>query len=309
MAITQNIYTGDGATVLYSFTFEYLAESDVKVTLDGSITTAYTFANPTTIQFNTAPAIGVTIRIFRDTFIDTLTAQFFPGSAIKAEDLNNNFTQNLYVTQEIANYAFRTDGLNPMVGNLDMNGYKIINLQSNPTNDNDAVNKLYVDTKLGISGPPGYTNWSLTASGGETVVGTTGPVLEYQVGKEQVYLNGSLQKRNTDYTADNGRTITFTPALTAGDIVMVRCVNYLAADPSSSYDYSRWTYTASGGEVSLSGGSPSLSYSINREQVFLNGALLQRGIDYTATDGTSISILGSPLLNGDMVEVHSHNSI
>jgi len=100
MATTQNLYTGDGSTTNYSFTFEYLKQSDVKVTLDTVATTAFTFANATTLSFTTAPANGVAIRIFRDTAIDTLSSTFFPGSAIKAEDLNQNFTQSLYVTQE-----------------------------------------------------------------------------------------------------------------------------------------------------------------------------------------------------------------
>jgi len=100
MAITQTTYTGNGSTTNYSFTFEYLKQADVKVTLDTVSTTAFTFANATTLAFTTAPASGVAIRIFRDTAIDTLSSTFFSGSAIKAEDLNQNFTQNLYVTQE-----------------------------------------------------------------------------------------------------------------------------------------------------------------------------------------------------------------
>ena len=100
MATTQNTYTGNGSATNYSFTFEYLKQSDVKVTLDTVATTAFTFANATTIAFTSAPANGVAIRIFRDTAIDLLSATFFPGSAIKAEDLNQNFTQSLYVTQE-----------------------------------------------------------------------------------------------------------------------------------------------------------------------------------------------------------------
>jgi len=100
MAITQTTYTGNGSTTNYSFTFEYLKQADVKVTLDTVATTAFTFANATTLAFTSAPANGVAIRIFRDTTIDTLSSTFFPGSAIKAEDLNQNFTQNLYVTQE-----------------------------------------------------------------------------------------------------------------------------------------------------------------------------------------------------------------
>jgi hypothetical protein len=100
MAVTQNTYTGDGATVLFSFTFPYLETTDIKVSVNGTITTAYTLANATTIQFNTAPANGAAIRIYRVTDDAALAAQFYPGSAIRSQDLNDNFTQNLYVTQE-----------------------------------------------------------------------------------------------------------------------------------------------------------------------------------------------------------------
>ena len=100
MATTQNTYTGDGSTTNYSFTFEYLDQSDVKAELDGTATTAFTFVNATTLGFNTAPGNGVDIRIFRDTSTETLKATFFPGSAIKAEDLNTNFQQNNFASQE-----------------------------------------------------------------------------------------------------------------------------------------------------------------------------------------------------------------
>jgi hypothetical protein len=100
MATTQNTYTGNGSTVLYSFTFPYLENTAIKVSLNGVITTAYTLANATTIQFTTAPANGAAIRIFRVTDDATLAATFYPGSSIRSQDLNENFTQNLYVTQE-----------------------------------------------------------------------------------------------------------------------------------------------------------------------------------------------------------------
>lgn len=103
MATTSNSYTGNGSTTNYSITFEYLKQDDVKASLDGTATTAFTFANATTLSFNSAPASGAAIRIFRDTDIDSLKATFFPGSAIKAEDLNDNFTQNNFATQETDN--------------------------------------------------------------------------------------------------------------------------------------------------------------------------------------------------------------
>ena len=109
MAVTENNFTGNGSTTSYSFTFQYVDEDDIKVSLDGVITTAYTLANATTVLFNTAPANGVAIRIYRDTNIDTLKTTFFAGSAIRAQDLNNNALQNNYKIQEIANNTWDSE--------------------------------------------------------------------------------------------------------------------------------------------------------------------------------------------------------
>ena len=80
-AVTQNDYTGNGSTTNYSFTFPYLKASDVKCSLDAVDTTAFTLANATTVQFNTAPTNGAKIKIFRETSVDNLTATFYAGSA------------------------------------------------------------------------------------------------------------------------------------------------------------------------------------------------------------------------------------
>jgi len=101
MAVTENTYTQSGSTTNYSFTFPYLKQSDVKVTVAGAASTAWTFHNATTVKFNTAPANGAAIRIYRETADTNLSATFYAGSAIKSQDLNDNFTQNLYVTQEV----------------------------------------------------------------------------------------------------------------------------------------------------------------------------------------------------------------
>ena len=101
MANTFVEYTGNGSTTNYSFTFEYIKQAEVKVTLDGTASTAFTFANATTLSFTTAPASGVKIRIYRETDVSSLKATFFAGSAIKAEDLNDNFTQNNFAVEEL----------------------------------------------------------------------------------------------------------------------------------------------------------------------------------------------------------------
>jgi hypothetical protein len=99
-ASIENLYVGDGSTVLYSFTFPYIEESDVLVTLDGASTTQFSIVNATTVELVSAPAAGVVIRIYRSTSADDPKAIFYPGSAIRGQDLNANFEQNLYVIQE-----------------------------------------------------------------------------------------------------------------------------------------------------------------------------------------------------------------
>jgi hypothetical protein len=105
MAITENTYTGNGTTTSYSFSFPYIKKEDVKVTLDTIGTTDFTInANtPTQVDFNTAPGNNVVIRIYRETDTAFTSSTFFPGSAIRAQDLNKNFEQSLFIGQEEAN--------------------------------------------------------------------------------------------------------------------------------------------------------------------------------------------------------------
>jgi hypothetical protein len=152
MATTQNTFTGDNSTTLFSFTFPYLEESHVKVSLDGVVqaTTTYSFANATQISFNTAPGTGVAIRIFRETDTDAPKATFFAGSSIRSQDLNDNASQLLYATQETVNRRLdRTGGT--MSGELDMGTNKIVNLGT-PTATADGSTKGYVDSTIGTAG-------------------------------------------------------------------------------------------------------------------------------------------------------------
>lgn len=73
----------------------------------------------------------------------------------------------------------------------------------------------------------------------------------------------------------------------------------------------RWTKTATAGQTVASGLSNSavtLTYTIGSEQVFLNGTLLVRGSDYTATTGTSVTF-SSALAASDVIEVVSFGSM
>ena len=145
MATTSNTYTGNGSTTLFSITFPYLDTSDIDVYLNGTlqtITTQYTFANATTVEFVAAPANGAVILLDRSTDDSDNPATFFPGSSIKAADLNENFDQTLYVVQELGNQLSNkvNKSGDTMTGQLAMSGNRIINV-GNPVNLQDVATK------------------------------------------------------------------------------------------------------------------------------------------------------------------------
>jgi hypothetical protein len=67
----------------------------------------------------------------------------------------------------------------------------------------------------------------------------------------------------------------------------------------------RWQKTATGGQTALTGAddtSQTLSYQAGLEQVFKNGILLRLGVEYTATNGTLIT-LATGATAGDKIQV------
>ena len=75
-----------------------------------------------------------------------------------------------------------------------------------------------------ISSTADIYRYRYTATGGETSksgIDDNGLTLSYIVGKEQVYLNGVLLARTTDYVATNGTSIASLGALASGDILDV----------------------------------------------------------------------------------------
>jgi hypothetical protein len=77
---------------------------------------------------------------------------------------------------------------------------------------------------------------------------------------------------------------------------------------TGSQQFQRFRFVASGGETTISGADADgaiLAYTAGLEQVILNGAVLVRGQDYTATDGTTISGLSPALVASDVLEVFS----
>ncbi len=99
MATTTQTFSGTGSQTQFSIAFPYRDTADVKATIDAVVTTAFSVSG-STVTFNSAPANGAAVIIFRRTSNDTIESDFQSGSALRAVDLNNNFEQVLFVTQE-----------------------------------------------------------------------------------------------------------------------------------------------------------------------------------------------------------------
>ena len=122
----QTIQAGNGSKTQFSFDFPYIFKSEIhvyfwnattkeydeKLTTDSTYPWRITDANPTIVEFTgTAPPSPATpvdpgeptvdnVKIRRITKIDDIRALFNPGSAIRSDDLNNNFEQLRYAIEE-----------------------------------------------------------------------------------------------------------------------------------------------------------------------------------------------------------------
>jgi hypothetical protein len=76
-----------------------------------------------------------------------------------------------------------------------------------------------------------------------------------------------------------------------------------SAGASAAITYS---YSATASQTTFSGAdlnSLTLAYTIGAEQVYLNGVLLVRTSDYTATDGTSVVLASGAVVNDTLLVV------
>ena len=117
MATTFVDYTGDG-NATKSFSFPSIKEADIKVDVDGVIKTSgnhynitsYTTTGGGNVVFTSGniPASPASIRIYRDTDVDSAKATFTAGSSVKAADLNANHEQLMFAAQEEQNQTIQT---------------------------------------------------------------------------------------------------------------------------------------------------------------------------------------------------------
>ena len=163
-----------------------------------------------------------------------------------------------------------------------------------------------------------FTRWSKTYSGSATLISGTDDnsfSLNYTPGLEQIFINGILQDPS-NYTATSGSSIVLDEAVVNNDVVEVVAVqsfNIANAYTKAEIDqkvsnYTRWTKTMGASATTISGlddSSLTLSYTVGKEEIFVNGILLTKTTDYTATSGSTV-VLVEAVSSGDIVEIKSH---
>ena len=320
--VTAVTATGSGATKTITIS------GGGSGTLDSSLTTA--LIDSSYVQARQAAGAGFTVQDEASALSTLATTLNFTGAGVTASGTGATKTVNIpggsstgsFQSDRITITEFTADsgqttfsGLDYTVGKTQvfLNGIQLVN-----TSDYTATNGSSI--VLGSGADSGntvtvishklqdqlftaatnitnyfYTNTlvadsSVTSFGGADDAGNT---LAYTPGKLQVYLNGIFLKDSDDYTASNGSNVVLTQAADSDDVISI--VTYITENTTGGATrIDNFYYTADSGQTAFTGTDDdgnTLSYTADRLQVYLNGILLRDSADYTATNGSTITLI------------------
>ena len=182
-----------------------------------------------------------------------------------------------------------------------------------PTLDNDGnaliTGAIYWDTSANamfawsgsawasISSTAAIYRYRYTATGGETSksgADDNGLTLTYLVGKEQVYLNGILLVRTTDYNATSGTSITGLAALAAGDILEI--ITFTAFDLATAIQQS--IFTAKGDVLVATSAGVAGKVAVGTNGQYLQAdSTTATGLKWSTVSGYSAPTIGSTTIS------------
>ena len=182
------------------------------------------------------------------------------------------------------------------------------------------------------SSPTDQQVFTDTASGNQFIYYSTPGV--WKNIKTTPVASTTISETVDSFTGD-GSTTVFTLSVSSTSNNSIVTVSGVVQDPTSSYSisttsltfteapalqsinaygsaqqYVNYYFLASAGQTVVSGAdqnSKTLSYSVGIIGVFLNGIKQVNGVDYTATDGASITFLNALALN-DVIEIESYSN-
>lgn len=105
----RDVYTGDGFTNFYFINWPWLREEDIVVLVDDE-EVPFTYEGETNrVILDTPPVGGSTVIVFRYTNRDEAFYRFTNKSILKSGTLDINFTQQMYLAQEFADWINAND--------------------------------------------------------------------------------------------------------------------------------------------------------------------------------------------------------
>ena len=149
-------------------------------------------------------------------------------------------------------------------------------------------------TGLSYNAGAGSTTYIYNPSSSQTTFSgadANGLTLSYVVGNEQVYVNGVLLVRGTDYTASNTTSVVLTVAAISGDVVTILAVSSYAVTDAIA----KTTLTAKGDLVTASAaGTPAVVNVGADGTTLVANSSASTGVSWA----TPVASLANPVING-----------
>ena len=309
MATTENSFNGTGSQDSFSFTFPYLKDTDIKVSVGGvvkTVTTHYTLHTPTTIKFtsgNIPPSGTNNVRIYRETSDTALQATFYPGSAIRSGDLNDNFTQNLYVTQEsnndstlALNNSRESDGDGTYTSAIDKANTAVTTANTASTNASSAVttaNAANATASTASTNATNAVNTANTASTNATTAINTANSATTTANGAVTTANAATATANTASTNASNAVTTANSATTTANSAVTTANAATATANTASTNASNAVTTANAAETTANASAATVAASAIYQVVANYAALpalnsVDNGKFYQVNDSTSI---------------------
>ena len=326
MAYSYVRYTGNGSTTNYTFSFPTISTDHIKVRVNGTLVTNWSFLSASTIQFAAAPANAAIIEIRRETPKDSSIVNFTDGSVLLERDLDLLATYDLYLAQETEDDLEDTIRVDSQ-GRFDALNKRIINV-ADPVAAQDAVTKNWLETT--------YTSEldaislaaasSATAAAGSATTATTQATNATASAVSAAnsaaaaataldnFDDRYLGQKASDPAVDNDGNALITGALyyntTDSAMRVYTGTGWINASSAQVATMKTYVYVATAAQTTFTGNDAngsSLTYVAPYLIVSLNGLELRPVVDYTATSGLSV-VLTTAATAGDELQVQAFSA-